>query len=131
MIALDTNVLVRFLVKDDRRQATRARSFLTAAIANNQQLYVSDIVACDLVWVLDSAYGFERTDIVAVLRRLLHAGHLTFGSTDRITQAVDAYATGRGDFADYLVRAEAMDAGCDTVVTFDKTLHREPNFRAL
>jgi len=103
---------------------------VSAAIAANENLYVSDIVACELVWVLESAYGFRRAEIAGVLRQLLHARHLTFWSTDRITQAVEAYGTGKGDFAGYLIRADAMDAGCEAVVTFDKALHREPNFRA-
>ena len=130
MIALDTNVIVRFLVEDDRRQASRARSLVTAAIAENNQLYVSDIVACEIVWVLESAYGFARGEIVAVLHQLLSARHLTFRSTDRITQAVEAYGAGKGGFADYLIRANAIDAGCKTVVTFDRALQRENHFRA-
>ena len=130
MIALDTNVVVRFLVEDDPKQSARARAVVTAAISNSTQLYLSDIVACEVVWVLESAYGFGRGDIAAVLRRLLNARHLTFRSTERVQQAVDAYAAGRGDFADYLIRADALSAGCDAVLTFDKALYREKGFRA-
>ena len=128
MIALDTNVLVRFLVEDDRRQATRARATVSKAIANNEQLYVSDVVACELVWVLDSAYGFKRIEIAEVLRLLLHARQLTFRSADHIAEAVDEYEAGEGDFADYLIRAESIAVGCEWVVTFDKALLREDGF---
>jgi predicted nucleic-acid-binding protein len=130
MIALDTNVLVRFLVEDDRRQATRARSVVATAIAQNVQLYVSDIVACEVVWVLESAYGFGRGEIASVLNQLLHARHLKFRSTKLMLEAVEAYEVGKGDFADYLIRADAMDAGCAVVLTFDKELHGETHFRA-
>ncbi len=130
MIALDTNVIVRFLVMDDRKQSSRARLLITSAIADNTQLYVSDIVACEVVWVLESAYDFGREKISTVLHQLLGARHLTFRSTDLMTQAVEAYGAGRGDFADYLIRADALAAGCETVATFDKALHREDSFSA-
>ena len=130
MIALDTNVIVRFLVEDDRRQATRARSVVASAIAENVQLYVSDIVACEVVWVLESAYGFGRSEIASVLYQLLHARHLKFRSTELMLEALEAYEAGKGDFADYLIRADAVVAGCEAVLTFDKSLHRETHFRA-
>jgi predicted nucleic-acid-binding protein len=130
MIALDTNVIVRFLVADDRRQATRARSVVSTAVAQNVQLYVSDIVACEVVWVLETAYGFQRREIASVLNQLLHARHLKFRSTELMLEALEAYEVGKGDFADYLIRANAMNAGCEAVLTFDKALHREAHFRA-
>ena len=91
---------------------------------------MSDIVACEIVWVLESAYGFSRAEITSVLRQLLNARHMKFRSTDRIAQALDAYSTGRGGFADYLIRADAMHAGCEAVITFDKALHRVAGFSA-
>ena len=130
MIALDTNVVIRFLVEDDRRQALRARSVVSAAIAKNSQLYVSDTVVCEVVWVLEAAYGFGRVEIAAVLNQLLNARHLSFRSAERVARALEAYETGRGDFADYLIRADALAFGCEAVVTFDKALHRDAHFRA-
>ena len=130
MIALDTNVVVRFLVKDDRRQALRARSVVSAAVAKSGQLYVSDIVVCEVVWLLEAAYGFGRGEIAAVLNRLLNARHLSFRSAERVARALEAYDTGKGDFADYRIRADALDFGCEAVVTFDKALNLDAHFRA-
>lgn len=129
MIALDTNVVVRFLVQDEPRQSARARALITTAITNSTQLYLPEIVICEVVWVLESAYGFRRVDIAAVLHKLLNARHVTFRSTERVQQAVDAYAAGKGDVADYLIRADALDAGCETVVTFDRALLQDEGFR--
>ena len=50
MIALDTNVLVRYLVEDDARQAAAAASFIARSIAEGEGLFVSDIVVCETVW---------------------------------------------------------------------------------
>ena len=130
MIALDTNVIVRFLVEDDRKQASRARLLVKNAAASKTPLYVSDIVFCEVVWVLDSAYGFGREEIVRTLRRLLQARNLRIRSAEQIAGALDAYASGPGDFADYLIREQAHEAGCDVVATFDRALLNQPGFRA-
>jgi predicted nucleic-acid-binding protein len=129
MIALDTNVVVRFLVADEPRQAARARAVVAGAISAGETLLIPDVVWCETVWVLDSAYQFDRAAISATLRRLLGARGVAARSYDRIGAALDAYERGRGDFADYLIREEARAEGCE-VVTFDRALLREAGFRA-
>jgi len=52
MIALDTNVLVRFLVEDDKAQSARAARLVARAVSEDQPLFVSDVVMCETVWVL-------------------------------------------------------------------------------
>jgi predicted nucleic-acid-binding protein len=131
VIALDTNVVVRFLVEDEPRQTARARAPSWAqAVAAGEPLFLSDIVWCETVWVLDSAYGFDRASIAAALRRLLTARGIAVRSFDRVGAALDAFERGRGDFADYPIREDARAEGCDAVVTFDRALHRDEGFRA-
>ncbi len=128
MIGLDTNVLVRFLVEDDREQAARARALVQQTIARGEPLFVSDVVLCELYWVLDRAYGMSRDQIAPALRALLAAKHLSFRNGDLIGRAVAAYQDGRGRFADYVIRELSIDAGCDSVATFDRALHKEKGF---
>jgi len=128
MIALDTNVLVRFLVEDDEKQTRVASQLIRDAIEREEQLYISDIVMCETVWVLSSSYRFSRAEIVEALAGLLRARAVVFTSTDRLARALEAYATGRGDFADYLIREHAVAAGADTVATFDRSLLKERGF---
>jgi len=128
MIALDTNVLVRFLVHDDARQARKAKALVERLDEQEVQAFVPDIVMCELVWVLERCYRFERTRIAGVLKKLTGARQLVFDSTDNILRAIDAYEKGRGDFADYLIREHARAAGCEAVVTFDKSLLRDAGF---
>lgn len=130
MIAFDTNVLVRLLVADDARQLARVRSRVESLDETGERAYVSDIVVCEIVWVLRAAYGFEREPIATALRQLLSAKQLTFDAPDRLARALDAYARGPGDFSDYLIREHATAAGCDAVATFDKQLHRDAMFTA-
>lgn len=126
--ALDTNVLVRFLVEDDATQAAAAAAVVERAVAADEPLFVSDIVLCETVWVLAGSYRVPRAEILAVLRDLLRARHLAFASPDQITRALDAFGKGKGEFADYLIREHARTAGCDTVVTFDRALLNERGF---
>ena len=128
MIALDTNVLVRYVVEDDERQSAQAAALIDRAIASDESLFVSDVVVCELVWVLSVAYKFDRDAIAGLLRDVFRARHLQFAATDQLVRALDAYATGKGDFADYLVREHAREAECESVATFDKVLLKERGF---
>ena len=131
MIGLDTNVLVRYLVEDDPRQCALASALIDRVVANDETLFVSDVVVCETVWVLSISYRIERTEIVALLRDLFRARHLEFLATDQLVRALDAYIAGRGDFADYLIREHARAAECESVATFDKVLLKESGFVAV
>ena len=130
MIALDTNVLVRYLVEDDPVQTAKAVRLVERAAATGDTLFVSHVVACEVVWVLTSAYRVARADVVALLRRLLSARELAFDAGDEVRRAVEAFASGPGDFADYLIREHAHRAGYAQVATFDRALLRAPGFIA-
>ena len=128
MIALDTKVLVRFLVEDDKAQSRRATRLIEEAVAGDEQLFIGDIVMCETVWVLASAYRFSRAEIVDALSQLLRARSVAFSSADSLARALDAYRKGKGDFADYLIREHARSAGAETVATFDGALLKESGF---
>lgn len=128
MIGLDTNILVRFLVEDDLAQTERAQSILRRAVEADDPCYVADIVLCELVWVLERSYKIKRAEIGASLSRLIRARHLAFSSVERLSRTLESYTSGRGDFADYLIRETAKEAGCEAVATFDGDLLKEPGF---
>jgi len=130
VIALDTNVLVRFLVEDDPEQSRQAKALVQRAIAGNSPCFVSEVVVCEVVWVLGTSYQVGREEIARVLRQLLRARHLTFSDGERLSRALNAFDSGRGDFADYLIRETARETGCESVATFDRALLREPGFVA-
>jgi len=129
MIALDTNILVRFLVEDDAEQTRLATRVLEHALESGEPCYVSDVVMCEIVWVLDARYKIRRTEIHHALERLLQSQQLVFTSSSVLARALHAFAKGRGDFADYLIREHARAAGCEIVVTFDGKLLKEAGFR--
>lgn len=129
-LALDTNVLVRFLVRDDEEQHRQARELIEGVIADGGTFFVSEIVLCEVVWVLDASYRVPRQEIVKTLRDLARAKHLRWRAADRVRAAMDAFAEGRGDFADYLIREDGRAAGATALVTFDQNLLKEGGFRS-
>ena len=128
MTGVDTNVLVRFLVGDDPDQEARAASFFARAVAEGERLFVPQIVVCELVWVLSHAYDKNRAEIAAGLETLLRARQLTFEEVDQIRNALERFATGNGDLADWLIWERSRAAGAERVVTFDGRLVRSPEF---
>ena len=130
MIAIDTNVLVRYLVADDADQFAAAERSLARLGPGDESGFVSDVVLAELVWVLRAGYDYSRTDILRALEGLASADHLTFEDDERLSRVLRAFADGRGDFADYLIRERAVAAGCETVQTFDKDLLAEAGFSA-
>jgi predicted nucleic-acid-binding protein len=128
MIAVDTNVLVRFLVEDDPDQTAIAAAVVERAIDSAEPLFVPQIVLCELVWVLSHAYKFSRSEILNVLQQLRRGAQITLERSDEIRRAIESFATGRGDFPDYLIAERAAASGCTTVVTFDRALYADPRF---
>lgn len=119
MIGLDTNVLARYLVEDDPEQCRRATALVDRALAEGDRLFVPQIVLCELVWVLDSAYGYPRQEIVSVLRDLLRTRQLVIEDLDSTRKALDRYAAKGRDLADFLIVERCRRAGCERVASFD------------
>lgn len=122
MIALDTNVLVRFLVEDDVRQSAAAASVVEEAIERGEEIFLAQIVLCELVWVLRHAYGLERSEVAALLHQVRRGAQFAIEGADEVREATEAYASSGGDFADFLIGGRAVAAGCSKVFTFDRAL---------
>jgi predicted nucleic-acid-binding protein len=114
MIALDTNVLVRLLTRDDPGQAEAAAKVMRA-----DALWLPKTVVLELVWVLSYTYGFDRPSITLALTRLLGLAHLRVEDAAAVALAVRCHARGM-DFADALHLASSGEAA--EFVTFDRRL---------
>ena len=119
MIALDTNVLVRYLVADDARQATAARMLLEG-LTTERPGFVCREVIVELVWVLRRAYGFSRDRIATVLENLVSTEGLEVEAADDVARAAVSYRRGGAGFADLMIVAAAQRVGADTLYTFDR-----------
>lgn len=130
MIALDTNVLVRFLVQDDPEQA-RIATTLMDQLTDAAPGFVGREVLLELVWVLERAYGYPRADIAAVLDGLLASIELVIEAADTVGMAVDRYRNEGFGFADLMIAAAARRAEATELVTFDRKAARLSGVRLL
>lgn len=131
MKGLDTNVLVRYLVRDEPRQAEKASSYIRKAIASGESLFINYVVLCELVWVLESAYGYTKEEISDTLEKILVTKHVEIESKDIVHQAIHDYRDGSGDIADYIIGRINRFRGCDITATFDQALKNNPGFLIL
>jgi predicted nucleic-acid-binding protein len=116
MIAVDTNVVVRFLAEDDKKQADRAQSVLRGGA-----VLLPKTVLLETEWVLRGAYGIAGADIAAAFRRLLGLAGVAAEDAPAVARALDWYEGGL-DFADALHLASSDRAG--RFATFDRALIR-------
>ena len=127
MIGLDTNVLVRYLLRDDPVQAARAERELE----RNERFLIDSIVLCELVWVLETGYGFSRTEIAAALERILATAQFEIESKDLALAALDDFRRSAADFSDCLIGRRNRAASAPETVTFDRNLKGLEGFRLL
>ena len=119
MIALDTNVLVRYLVNDDVRQAAVARALLSELTIERPGFVCREVVV-ELVWVLQRAYGFSRGRIAGVLDELVATRELVFEAGGDAARAAYMYRQSGAGFADLMIAAAAERAGAYPLYTFDR-----------
>lgn len=131
MIALDANVLVRLLVRDDERQAASARELFDANAGNDEALFVGDVVLAELAWVLRGRYAVDAGGIALAIRGLLGNATLAWRSRTVVEQALALYEGGEADFADCLVVAQAAQRGCEATATFDPGMRSLPGVRVM
>ena len=113
-VTVDTNILVRAVVRDDENQAKAAAALLKDA----EVIAVPLPCLCEFVWVLRRVYGFGQDDISAAIEALLNASNVAVNRP-----AVDAglaILKAGGDFADGLIAYEGSWLGGETFVSFDK-----------
>lgn len=130
MIALDTNVLVRFLVQDDPDQA-RVASEIIEQLTEEAPGFVSREVLVELVWVLERAYRLARAEIAGAIDGLLASTELVVEGADTIGSALELYRNDGFGFADLMIAAAARRSGATELVTFDRKAARLPGVRLL
>lgn len=127
MTGLDTNVLVRYLTQDDPNQA----EITNREIQNGLSFFITSIVMCELVWVLETAYKYSRQEIISALDQILLTYQFKFENKNLLQLALDNYRSEKGDFSDHLIAQIGKQAGCTETLTFDKELRANSSFRVL
>ena len=119
MLGIDTNVLVRFLVRDDPEQFERARRLIKRELGGGETVLISLLVLLETEWVLRSRYNVAKAEIVAALSALLDAVELEFEDEPSVEEAVFIWKDSATEFADCLINARHRDLGCRATATLD------------
>jgi predicted nucleic-acid-binding protein len=119
MIGLDTNALLRYLAQDDPVQSKKAAEIIEQRLTEQEPGFISVVTMAEMVWVLDRAYRLADADI---------APALVVQSEQEVFAAMIALKQGPGSFADALIGALGIKAGCSGTITFDRRALRLPGF---
>ena len=128
MIGLDTNILVRYLTQDDPLQSPKATEIIERRLAEGTPGFVSIVAMVETVWVLDRAYGLPPYRIAAAVERMLQTDVLVIENEQEVFTAMIALKEGQGSFADSVIAALGVKAGCSCTLTFDHKAARLRGF---
>jgi predicted nucleic-acid-binding protein len=131
MIGLDTNVLVRYLTRDDAGQYAKAAALIDAAANRGEQLVVNIVVLCELVWVLGASYRYSREEIAGALEQILATAQFEVERLDDARQALGDFRSTKADFSDALIGRINRSLGAEHTVTFDRSLKAVETFKML
>ena len=117
MRAVDTNILVRLLTRDDAKQVAAAEAFIVNGA------WVPQLALAEATWVLDSVYERDRAAIAKAVEMLLRHDRLTLQESETVTAALDDFTKRSGvSFSDCLMLAVARKNGHRPLGTFDRHL---------
>ena len=130
MLGIDTNVLVRFLVRDHSAQFARARRLIRREVAAGDDVFVSLLVLLETEWVLRSRYQLPKAEIIAIVSGLLDATEIRFEDEAAIEETLFLWNDSAAEFADCLIGARNRRLGCRATATFDAKAVKLPGFVA-
>lgn len=131
MPGLDTNVLVRWLVRDDDEQVQRVQVLLESAQRNQFALFVPNTVTLELEWVLRSRYKFDKKTILETFNALLETQEIEFQNEAALERALHQYRGSSAEFADCLHAGICRAADRAPLLTFDDKTARLANTEML
>ncbi len=119
MIGIDTNVLLRLLVRDDPEQHRQAATFFSQRTPRDPA-FVSAVVLAETIWTLRRRYGFTEAKLLSILQDMLSSDDFHFEHGDRLARLLEGPAGVSLNIADHLVAWSGAAAGCRGTVTFDQ-----------
>ena len=131
MTGLDTNVLLRYLLQDDPKQARQANQIIDRQLSEPEPGFVNLATVLEIVWVLRSLLKRSPSQIAAHIEHLLAADSLEVQNEQQVFEAAFALKRRTGEFGDALIGALNVWAGCSHTLTFDRKTARLPHFQVM
>lgn len=117
MLGVDTNVLVRFLVRDDKAQFEKARKLIEREVSAGRRIFIGQLVLLETEWVLRSRYGLSKNQIIETISGLLDTADVQFEDEPAIEEALFTWKDAVADFAGCLIGAKNRRLGCRATAT--------------
>jgi predicted nucleic-acid-binding protein len=124
LIGLDTNILIRYFVKDDPDQ-TRLAVKLVHGLSPEEPGWVGLGTLLELVWALTRIYRVQREQLVQIVDTVLASKDIVVEQRETVRDALRIYRTRNTEFADCLIASSAKGAGCSRTMTFDRKAARD------
>ncbi len=132
MIAVDTNILVRYITQDEPVQASLVSKFIEKYAHKKNSIFINNMVLCELVWVLVRGYKYPTEDIIKVLYHILTTEEFSFENQRILWESLTDYEENNHDFSDILIgKTNCLEQGCKVTVTFDKSASSLKEFELL
>lgn len=128
MLGVDTNVLIRFLVRDDEAQFEKARRLIRRELGAGEEVFVSLPVLLETEWVLRSRYRMAKSEILGAISGLLDASEVRFEDEPSVEETLFVWKDSVAEFADCLIGAHNRRQGCRATATFDAKAVKLPDF---
>jgi predicted nucleic acid-binding protein len=128
---IDANVILRFFTKEPPEMAEAALNPFSAAQAGLIRLVLAPITVAEVVWVLESFYGYPKSRIAETMTQFLRSDGLEVIDLDLLLQALGLYQDKNIDFADALLAGLALDRGLKEIYSFDNHFDRIPGIMRL
>ena len=119
MIGIDTNVIVRYIVQDDPKQAKAATKLIEQSCSSDNPGYINHIVLCEIVWVLKRNYKLDKASICQVIEQIMRTDRLMIEDIQLVWRALETFKDTKTDFADCLLGQKNLQAGCQYTATLD------------
>ena len=121
MIAIDTNILIRYITQDDELQSKAVERLLAKYDGETQSIFINNIVLCELVWVLDRGYKYSKEQITSTMRIIFSTTEFAFEHHNILWLTLEDYEHNKADFADCLIARINNNHGFKKTYTFDKS----------
>ena len=131
MISIDTNILLRYLVFDDPAQGEKAAQIIDRSARDEQLLFISHVVLCETVWVLESYYDLSKEQILDTLEKVFETAQFEIEMRDAARLAIEDFRKEKVDYADCLSGRRNLQLGSEKTLTFDRSLRKLAYFEVI
>ena len=125
MKALDTNILIRFLLNDEPEQSDKVHNLFLNAQKREERLFVGQLTLLETVWVLESRYRFSRENLLSSLKKLFSLPVLAFEKAEMLEEYAEIAMSSGVELSDLLIALSAKSSHCETTLTFDRKAAKE------